>query len=90
MDVRWLKRDDGKVEKVDETGGESDERGKAKKCVLKRDEDGPTTGSVDKTEAANSRERDSRSEYSRSEERDETRSLLERDKVCVARARDEA
>lgn len=33
MDARWSKRDDGKVEKVDEAGGE---RGKAKKCVLKR------------------------------------------------------
>lgn len=78
MDARWLKRDDGKVEKVDETGGESDERGEAKKCVLKRDED-------EATEAADSKEKEANNDrYSRSEERDETRSLLERDKVCGA------
>lgn len=33
-------------------GGESDERGKAKKCVLKRDKDKATAVSVDKTKAA--------------------------------------
>lgn len=33
-------------------GGESDERGKAKKCVLKRNKDKVMATSVDKTEAS--------------------------------------
>lgn len=37
---------------MDGDGGESDERGKAKKCVLKRNKDKAMATGVDKTEAS--------------------------------------
>jgi len=43
MDAQWLERDDERSRKWRD-GGESDERGKAKKCVLKRDKDKATAG----------------------------------------------
>lgn len=43
-DARWWKRDDEKGRESGRDGGESDERGKAKKCVLRRDEDKVTGG----------------------------------------------